>query len=127
MSASRTDAGVDAGLAQDARRRRVAGLECGEQQVLGRDVLVAHPLRDRVRIGQDASRLVRELELLGRAGHLRQLRELRPQRLRHRCRRHADAVEHGRHDPVGLLGQDQEQVGDLELGVALAPRPAAGR
>ncbi len=31
---------------------------------------------------------------------------------------HADAVEHRRHDAVGLLGEDEEQVGDLELGVA---------
>ncbi len=44
---------------QDPGRRRVAGLERREEQVLGGNILVAHPLRDRVRIGQDTTRLVR--------------------------------------------------------------------
>ena len=106
-------------LAQDACRAAVAGLDGGDQQVLGGDVLVAHPLGDGVGIGQDAASLVRELELLCGAGDLRQLRQLGPQRLGDGGRRHADPVEHRRHDAVGLLGQDEEEVRRLELGVAL--------
>ena len=71
-----------------------------------------------MRIGQDATGLVRELELRV-TGDLRQLCELLPQGVGHGAGLDADAVEYGRHDAVGLLGEDEEQVGDLELAVAL--------
>ena len=106
------------GLLHDPRRRRVPGFERGEEQVLGRDVLVAHPFGNGVRIGQDAPRLVRELQLRV-TGDLRQLCELLPKAVGHGAGLDADAVEHGRHDAVGLLGEDEEQVRDLQLGVAL--------
>ena len=111
--------GLDARLAKDTRRAVVARLEGGDEEMLGRNVLVAHPLRHCMGIGQDAPCLVRELELLGRAGHLRQLRQLSAQSLGDRSGRHADAVQDRGHDAIGLFDQHQQQVRDLQLGVAL--------
>ena len=95
-------------------------LHDGQQQVLGRDVLVVQPLGDGVGTGQDVASLVRKAELRSLAGDPRQVAQPLAQRLRDGRRVLAGLLQDGRHHAIGLVDQGQQQVGGRQLGMALA-------
>ena len=114
--------GRDADTVKDRRRAAVAVLEHGDEQMLGRDVVVVHPLGDGVRVGEDAARLVREGQLGRGALHGGQLRQLRTERIGDRCGRDPHPLQHRRHHAVRLVDQHEQEVRSLELRMALALR-----
>ena len=106
--------------AQQALRRVAGGvLDDGEEQVLCRYVFVAHPLRERVGVREDAARVVAKGQL-GAAAHLRQLRQLLADSGGHGGRVLADALDHRRYHAIGLVEQGEQEVQRGQLGVALA-------
>ena len=71
-----------------------------------------------MRVGEDATRLVRERELRSGALDLGEPCDLIAQRGGNRRRVPADSFQDRRHHAVRLLGEDQHQVQHVELGIA---------
>ena len=95
-------------------------LHDGQQQVLGRDVLVVQPLGNGMSTGQDVAGLVREAQLRSLAGDAGEVGQAFTQRLGNGCRVLAGLLQHGRHHAIRLVDQGQQQVGRGQLGMALA-------
>ena len=92
------------------------GREDGEQQVLGGNVLVVHPLRQRMAVGQDAARVLGQGQL--GAGDLGKLGQLLADPFGQGRRVVARPFQHGGNHAFGLLHERVQQVQRLQLGMA---------
>ncbi len=98
-------------------------LEDGEHDVLDRDVLVLQALRLALRAVQQVAQPAGDVDLAGRragTGHARTALEVLVERGDQGPGVDVRALEQAAHQPFGLLEQREQQVLDVDLGVAVA-------
>jgi hypothetical protein len=103
------------------RASSTAKAERGQEQVLDRDVLVAHLAGLLLGGREHGGEFLRQVDLVGRiagAGHLRRLAQIGFERALEGVGRHVHAAEQARDQPVLGLDQRDEQVRDVDLLVA---------
>ena len=93
-----------------------------QQQMLGAGVVVTHAGSDLLRLVQYARQFTREAHLRRRPIHLGFALQFPLQRLRHLARIGLQLLDDLRHDAIGLAQEHQQQMGRLDLAVAVLPR-----